>query len=221
MRFIIVGYGRVGQRTADIIASEGHEVVVVDTVPEKVTAAHEAGFEAHEGDGGDESVLEAAGIGEADAVGGLTGDLNVNFSACMIAKDHGCRTVLRIDEDYRREIYETYAEDVDEIVYPERLGAAGAKTALLGGDLNVLADLTESLTAATVELSADSPHLGRRVVELDLPEDVRVYAHGRDREPMTIPMPGTELRAGDRLAVIAERGSVDRLRELLDGARAT
>jgi len=36
----------------------------------------------------------------------------------MIGKEHGCRTVLRIDEDYREEIYEKYDADVDEIIYP-------------------------------------------------------------------------------------------------------
>ncbi len=45
----------------------------------------------------------------------------------MIGKHFGCRTVLRVDEDYREEVYQKYAKEVDEIVYPERLGAAARR----------------------------------------------------------------------------------------------
>jgi trk system potassium uptake protein TrkA len=221
MTFVIVGYGRVGKRTADILRSEGHGLVVVERDEDKASAAAGAGFDVVVGDAEDERVLEEAGVAEADALAALTGDLNANFAVCMIAKGYGCRTVLRIDEDYRQEIYEKYAADVDEIVYPERMGAAGAKTALLGGDLNVLADLTEHLTAATVTVPEDSPHVGRRVVELELPDDARLYAHGSANEPLTIPMPRTVLQAGDRVAVIAERESLETVRAMLGGEEAT
>jgi trk system potassium uptake protein TrkA len=217
MKFVIVGYGRVGARTADILTSEGHEVVIVDNNPEKAAAARDAGLETVEGDGEDERVLEAADIEDADALGALSGDLNVNFTACMIANGYGCRTVLRIDEDYREEIYEKYAADVDEVIYPERMGAAGAKTALLGGTLNVLAELTERLTATTFDIPEGAPVVGRRVVEIELPGNARLYAHGRRKEPMTIPLPRTEVQVGDRVALIAEQSSLDDVEATLKG----
>ena len=217
MKIVIVGYGRVGTRTTDVLTSEGHEVVIVEEDSEKAEQARQDGLEVIEGDGEDERVLERAGLDDADAVGALTADLNVNFTACMVANGHGCRTVLRIDEDYRRDIYEQYAADVDEVVYPERLGAAGAKTALLGGDLNVLGDLTEKLTATTIAIPEGSPVVGKRVVELDLPEGAQLYAHGRDKEPMTIPMPRTAIQGGDRVALVAEPSALDELRATLHG----
>jgi len=221
MKFVIVGYGRVGMRTAGILDPEGHDVVVVDNNPDKVDRARTDGFETVAGDGTDESVLEEAGLADADAIGGLTGDLNTNFTACMIGKEYGCRTVLRIDEDYREEIYEKYAEDVDEIVYPERLGAAGAKTALLGGDFNVVADITESLSVASVLVPEASPLVGQRVVEIELPGEARIYAHGGDREPLTIPLPRTSVAAGDRVAVLASPEDLEDVRAVIRGDRAT
>ena len=220
MQFLIVGYGRVGRRTAEILRSEGHNVTIVEVAPEKAELAEADGFDAVEGSGDDESVLKEAGLETADAVGGLTGDLHANYAACTIAGGYGCRTVMRIDEDYREEIYDEYAKNVDEVVYPERLGAAGAKTALLGGDLNVLADLTETLTAASVHIPADSPHVGRRVVSLELPGNARVYAHGRANEPMTIPLPQTEIRGGDSVAVVAEQDALAEVRAKLTGVDA-
>ena len=220
MKFVIVGFGRVGMRTAQNIQSEGHEVIIVENNHDKIARAESEGFAVVEGDGSDEDVLEVAGLDAADAIAALTGDLNTNFAACMVGKHHGCRTVLRIDEDYREEIYEKYAEDVDEIIYPERLGAAGAKTALLGGDFNVLADITEQLSAASIQIPHGSPAIGKRVVEIDLPADARLYAHGRANEPMTIPLPRTEIRADDSIALISHPDSLAAAREQLRGERA-
>ncbi len=218
MKFVIVGYGRVGTRTADLLRTEGHEVVIIEIATEKAEAARKAGFDVIEGDGGDERVLERTELDNTDALAALSGDLNVNFAACMVAKGHGCRTIMRIDEDYRQEIYEKYAADVDEVVYPERLGAAGAKTALLGGDLNVLGDLTETLTATSIDIPADAAVIGQRVVEIDLPDGARLYAHGRRKEPMSIPLPQTVLEPGDRVALIAEQRSLDSIRATLQEA---
>ncbi|WP_276273774.1 potassium channel family protein [Haloarcula litorea] len=217
MKFLIVGYGRVGTRTAHILQSEGHEVVIVERDQDKVERARKEGFTVVQGDGSEESVLREAGVESADAIGGLTGDLNTNFTACMVGKEHGCRTVLRIDADYREEIYEKYAADVDEIIYPERLGAAGAKTALLGGDFNVLADLTERLSIASVTVPEGSPFIGKRVVEVDLPGDAHIYAHGRGHQAMTIPLPQTTIEAGDSVAVMAAPDGLENVRASLKG----
>ena len=205
MRFLIVGYGRVGARTARVLREEGHDVTLVESDDRKVERARAAGFEVVHGAGSNEAVRREAGVETVDAVGALTGDPNVNFAACMLAKESGCRTVMRIDTDYREEIYDRYAEGVDEVVYPERLGAAGAKTALLGGTFNAIADLTEQLQLSTITIPEGSPVVGERVTQIDLGPNARIYAHGRDREPMTIPLPGTTVEIGDHLALITER----------------
>ncbi len=220
MKFVIVGYGRVGTRTARILGEEGHEVIVVDRDADVVERAREDGFEAYRGDATDEQAFDAIDFSTVDAVGGLTSDVNANFATCTVGDYHDCRTVLRIDEDYRKDIYERYAGDVDEVIYPERLGAAGAKTALLGGDFNVIADLTESLQLTTVNVPDASPAVGNRISEIEVPEDARIYAHGRAGESMTIPLPGTEIEAGDHVAIVAERDAIEAVREVLIGDAA-
>ncbi|WP_049969541.1 potassium channel family protein [Haladaptatus cibarius] len=218
MRFVIVGSGRVGLRTARVLTEEGHDLVIVENNSDKVERARKDGFEVVEGDGSDENALVEAGIDSADAIAGLTGDLNVNFAACMVGKHHGCRTVMRIDEDYRADIYHKFADDVDEVIYPERLGAAGAKTALLGGDFDVIADLTENLQLTTMTIPEGSELIGTHVMGVSLPTDARIYAHGRSHERMTIPLPGTALEGGDRVALIAARDALPAVRERLQGS---
>jgi trk system potassium uptake protein TrkA len=223
MTYVIVGGGRVGLRTARTLAEQGYEVVIVEEDEDTARRARDAGFTVVEGDGGDADVLEKAGIAEAEVVAGLTGDLNVNFAACMLGVEYGTRTVLRIDEDYKEAIYEKYADQVDEIVYPEQLGAMGAKTALLGGNFNTIADLTEELELLTVTIPADSPAIGERVTDLAPAMGInraRVYAHGRTRQALTIPLPGIRVEAGDQVALIAERDAVDAVRATLLGESA-
>jgi trk system potassium uptake protein TrkA len=220
MKFIIVGFGRVGMRNARTLRSEGHEVVVIDTNRARVERAEEEGFRVIEGDGGTEDVLKRAGLDDADGVGALTGDLNTNFSACVIGDAHGCRTVLRVNEDFSEELYERYTDSVDEVIYPERLGAAGAKTALLGGDFNVIADLTERLSVASVQIPEGSPTIGERVIDIELPGDTQIYAHGREDESMTIPLPQVRVEAGDSVAVMADPELLEEVRATLRGEEA-
>jgi trk system potassium uptake protein TrkA len=217
MRFVIIGAGRVGLRTARVLREEGHEVTLIESNTDIAERARTAGFEVFEGDGAHEAILEEAGVDEADAVGALTADLNVNFAACMIAKHHGCRTVMRIDEDYREEIYQKYADEVDEIVYPERLGAIGAKNALLGGSIRAIADIAQHLQVVLFTVTEVSPMNGYTISEVALPAQARILAFGKDGEAMGIPLPDDSLETGDRLAVLADFSVLDEVRQLLVG----
>ncbi|MEZ3115789.1 TrkA family potassium uptake protein [Halobaculum sp. MBLA0147] len=217
MRVVIAGYGRVGSRTARVLDEEGHDVTLVENVPEKAETARERGFTVVEGDASNPSVLEEAGIEDADAVAGLTGNPTTNFEICSLGKEYGCRTVMRLSEDVPDEIYDEYEASVDEVIYPERLGAAGAKTALLGGNFNAIGELTEDLQLTTVTVTEDAPVVGRRVNDLSV-DGARIYAHGRERESLTIPLPGTEIEAGDRLAIVVEGAQIGDVRDALLGA---
>ncbi|MEZ3145279.1 TrkA family potassium uptake protein [Halobaculum sp. MBLA0143] len=216
MRVIIAGFGRVGSRTARVLDEEGHEVTVVERVAEKADRADTRGFTVVRGDATNVTVLEEAGLASVDAVAGLTGDPTTNYDVCSATDDYGCRTVMRLSEDVPDEIYEEYEAAVDEVIYPERLGAAGAKTALLGGNFNAIAELTADLQLTTVTVTEEAPVAGRRVNDVEV-EGARIYAHGREREPLTIPLPGTEVEAGDRLAVVVEGEQVEAVREALLG----
>ncbi|MGM0604745.1 MAG: potassium channel family protein [Halobacteriota archaeon] len=217
MLFIVVGFGRVGARTARVLHEEGHDVVVVENDHAKAERALERGLTVVEGDGSDESVLVEAGLESAAAVGAITGDIETNRSICAIAREYGVRTVLRISEDVSRDMYERYAAVADEVIYPERLGAAGAKTALLGGSLNTIGELSEELQLTVVTIPEGAPVIGHRITDLDLPERSRLYAHGRRREPLEVPLPGTSIQPDDRVALLIERDAVDDVERALLG----
>ena len=195
-------------------------MVLVERDPDRADRARTAEFDVVEGDGGREEVLVEAGVADADAFGALTSDLNTNFAACMIAKHHGCRTLLRIDEDYREEIYQKYADEVDEIIYPERLGAIGAKNALLGGNIQAIADIAQNLQVLLFTITDGSPMNGYSISEVELPANARILAFGKGGDPMGIPLPDDSLETGDRLAVLADFSVLSDVRQLLVGEEA-
>ncbi|NGM68277.1 TrkA family potassium uptake protein [Natronolimnobius sp. AArcel1] len=217
MRFVIIGAGRVGLRTARVLREEGHDVTLVERDEPKCRRARNEGFSVIEGDGSREDLLEEAGIAEANAFGALTGDLNVNFTACMIAKHYGCRTVMRIDEAYREGIYRKYAAEVDEIIYPERLGAIGAKNALLGGTIRAIADIAQHLQVVELTITDDAPVNGYTITELELPADSRVLAFGKREGELALPDDDESLEVGDRVVVLADFDVLSDVRQLLVG----
>ncbi|WP_299266104.1 potassium channel family protein [Halorientalis sp.] len=224
MRIVIMGIGRVGLRTARVLQENGHEVVVVENDPTSADRARKEGLDVIEGDGSTEAVLAKADLATADALGALSGNLNDNFIACMIAKHHGCRTVLRIDGGYREDIYRKYASEVDEVIYPERLGAIAAKNALMGGSIRAVADIARNLQMVELTVTADSPVHGYTLSELELPANSRVLAFGKQDAAYGLPSADASLEADDRLVVLADFGVLDDVCRIVvgdDRARAT
>jgi len=223
MRFVIVGAGRVGMRTARVLREEDHDVVVVEPDETKVERLRDEGFDVVQGDGSREEILLDIGLDDADGLGALSGDLVVNLTACMIAKGHGCRTVLRVDNDDREYVLRKYASDVDEVIYPERLGAVLAKNALLGGNSHAIADIAPNVQLVEFTVTEVSPMRGYTLNELELPADSRLIAFGKSDGPVELPEQDQSIEAGDRLVVIADFDRLDDVRRIIVGetGRAT
>lgn len=204
MRFVIVGAGRVGMRTARVLREEDHEVVIIEPDETKVSRLDDEGFDVVQGDGSDEETLQSVGLDDADGIAGLSGDLVVNFVACMIGKAHDCRTVLRVDDDYREYVVHKYASDVDEVIYPERLGAIAAKNALVGGNIRAVADIAHNLQLVQLTITPESPMRGYSLTELELPADSRLLAFGKADGRLELPGPDDSLEPGDRVVIIAD-----------------
>ncbi|MFB6117935.1 potassium channel family protein [Halosegnis sp.] len=217
MRFVIVGAGRVGLRTARVLREEGHEVTVVESDATKADRLRSEGFDVIEGDGAEKATLVAAGVEGADAVGALTGDFETNILACTIGKGHGCRTVLRVTREYHEDTVRQYASDIDEVVYPERLGAVVAKNALLGGSIRAIADIAQNLQITELTVTESSPMRGYSLDELELPADSQVLAFGKADGSFGLPDEDYSLAAGDRVVVLADYEHLSEVRQIIVG----
>ncbi len=109
MHIVIIGCGRVGSGLAATLASEGHDVVVIDKnrrsfkrLPNdaKITTVVGSGFDR-------ESLIEA-GVEKADALAAVTSGDNSNILCARIARENFQipNVVARIYDPRRAEIYQ-------------------------------------------------------------------------------------------------------------------
>ena len=217
MRCIILGFGRVGRPTAQRMQDAGHDVTVIENDDGKFEAIRKRGLTLVEGDGSNEAVLERADLATADAVAALTDDLDTNLAACSAASEAGCRTVLRISQEISDADYERYSGQVDEVIYPERLGAIAAKNALLGGNIRAIADIAQHLQLVEFTITDSAPMKGYSLSELELPANTKLMAHGKGDAPLTTPDLDETLDAGDHLVVLADFDTLADVRSIVVG----
>ena len=108
MKALIVGVGRVGSAVARRLRDEGWEVVVIDESEEALgRLGPNWPGEFHLGHGMDTSVLERAGIADADAFVASTDGDNTNLVVAQIAKRRFevDRVVVRVLDPHRARWY--------------------------------------------------------------------------------------------------------------------
>ncbi len=95
MHIIIVGAGEVGCNTAQILAHEGHEVVVVESDKRRLERVEELGdIMVVEGSGAHPDVLERAGVEDCDLFIAVTNIDEVNIVACLLAREYSVPTKI-------------------------------------------------------------------------------------------------------------------------------
>ena len=98
MRIIVVGCGKIGTSLIDSLASEEHDIVVIDTnrkVLEEINNMYDVMCVC--GNGADSDVLEEASAGKAELFISVTDSDELNMLSCFFAKKMGAQhTVARI-----------------------------------------------------------------------------------------------------------------------------
>ncbi len=104
MHVIIIGAGEVGGYLAERLRSEGLDVVVIESDPQRAAAVgSDLDVQVVNGSGSNPSVLIEAGIGRADLLAAVTQNDEVNLIASLLAKQHGVKTtVIRVESEAMR-----------------------------------------------------------------------------------------------------------------------
>ncbi|MEW6488213.1 MAG: Trk system potassium transporter TrkA [Thermodesulfobacteriota bacterium] len=95
MRAIVVGAGEVGFHTAERLAQEGHEVVLVENSRDRLREVEERlNVLALAGSGARADTLEEAGIRDCRVFIAVTDVDEVNMVACLLAREYGVPTKI-------------------------------------------------------------------------------------------------------------------------------
>jgi trk system potassium uptake protein TrkA len=212
MRVLIAGGGNVGTYIATELQKAGHEVLIIEVDPDRVSralAAHEAeGVTWLNLDGCEVSSFAKAEPGRADVVVAVTGDDEDNLVISLLAKqEFGVpRVVARVNNPSNEWMFNA-SWGVDVSVSTPHLLTALVEEAVSVGSLVRL--LSFENDRARLSEGIEIQHLG-------LPRDSTVVAVLRS-DHLVVPRGDTVLGAGDEVLVLATVDAEDEVRRLLVG----
>jgi trk system potassium uptake protein TrkA len=213
VRVIIIGGGEVGYNIASTLILERHEVIVVESDPERA-AAFQAQLDALvvTGNGGSPRLLQEIGAAKADLLLAVTQVDEVNIIAALAGHQLGVpKTVARVrDEDYfgGSDAFSRDVLGIDFIIHPERATAdAIAAAILLPGAVHVDYFADGLLAIAELVLGPESPVAGIPMSELQTSDLHFVVGVVRDGQPV-IASGSERLASGDHLLVGASRQQI-------------
>lgn len=214
MYIIIVGLGGIGQNIATIAVAQKHNVVAVDTnVTKCKDMALRCDLVTITGDATNPSVLEEAGISEADALVTTTGSDAVNLIVTMQARRKGVkniRTIVNVREHmdlFKQEgitVHKNPNAIVAEDIYNAMLRPnIGDFVTLAGGKAEIL----------EIEILEKTRANGKMIKDVGLPANVSIIAVERGNE-VIVPNSDTVLQAGDSIFVFVRKNLIDRIFDL-------
>jgi trk system potassium uptake protein TrkA len=204
MYVIVVGGGKVGYYLTKELLAAGHELVLMEKDPGRARQiADEVGSIVLARDGCEGKHMAEAGANRAGIVAAVTGDDEDNLVVCQMAKHHFDvpRTIARVNNPRNEELFRHLG--VDEIISPTRMALAAIEQDIPVHELLHLAQLRGGeLELLEAQIAADSPAVGRRPADIDLPEGCSLFVliRGDSAQPIR---PETIFQAGDKVIAIS------------------
>ena len=213
MKVIIVGCGRVGAYTAASLARLGHEVVVIDKDPDAFhLLPHGFSGRTREGYAFERSVLEEAGISEADALVAATSGDNTNAVVARVAKEvyRVPDVVSRIYDPQRAEIYRRYGIQT---FAPTAWSAGRIIEFIVSGDIereNSFGNGEVQMIAAFVP----EHFVGKPVNDLSVPGEIRPGLIVRMGRGM-LPVSGTTFEKDDQVHALVHETAIEKFQRMM------
>ena len=215
MRIVIIGAGKVGTFIAADLAENGHDVTVVERDPQQVERRRSTeGLEGAEwvvADACEVSELARANLESADVVLAVTGDDEDNLVTSLLAKqEFGVpRVIARVNHPANEWMFtEMWGVDIA-VSAPHLLSALVEEAVTVGSMVRLLQVAGGRARLIEVTLTADSPILGRSIVDAAFPRGSSVVAIIRAGD-VVVPRGDTVFHLGDEvLALVSDESEAE------------
>jgi trk system potassium uptake protein TrkA len=202
VRVIIIGAGKIGRHLARELAEAGHAVTVAESDAEVARRlAESVDALVLEGDGTNMSVLKDAEVSRTDWLLAVTGQDEVNLTACELGETLGAKRVLaRLNDPRNRATFDALGIPV--------VAVTDLISQLISRELDIrhlerIALLARGrISLIEIEVSPSAPT--RLVAELGLPAQTVLVAAIREgaAEEVVVPRGDTMIKPGDRVLVV-------------------
>lgn len=217
---IIVGFGRVGRRTADDLLAEGARVCVVDVDADRLAAATARGVPHVLGDGALEAVLQRAAVSRAQSVVACTNDDAENILVALTAKGLAEDVFLVVRLKDTENEPKALRAGADRVIAPAAIGGHRIAALVLRPSVVDFLDVVTQvggldLVLEEITLAEGAALCGRRLRDAGLREQYGVNVVAvRERAQVrahTNADPDHVLEADDLLVLLGRKGEVERL----------
>jgi trk system potassium uptake protein TrkA len=215
VRIVIVGAGKVGTFIAADLIENGHDVTVVERDPQQVERRRPTegleGVEWVAADACEVSELSRANLDRADVVLAVTGDDEDNLVTSLLAKqEFGVpRVIARVNHPANEWMFtEMWGVDIA-VSAPHLLSALVEEAVTVGSMVRLLQVAGGRARLIEVTLTADSPILGRSIVDAAFPRGSSVVAIVRAGD-VVVPRGDTVFHLGDEvLALVTDESEAE------------
>lgn len=225
MRVIVAGAGEIGWFIAGKVSAEGHDVTIIDKDERRIRQVNdELDVQAMCGSAGSAHVLIKAGIADADLLVAVTGSDETNIVCGSLSRKLGAKQVVtRVDEvTYRKAPEISYRDHfgIDEFISPEMLAALELASFVRNpGSLAVEHFARGQLEMQQLTADRGSPYVGKNLMELNLPEGVKVCSIERNGQ-IIIPHATDQINHEDIITLIGKTEHVVEARDGFEAAHA-
>ncbi|MFA5362772.1 MAG: TrkA family potassium uptake protein [Candidatus Omnitrophota bacterium] len=206
MFVVIVGCGRVGSELAQLLSSEGHDIVVIDKSPASLERlGNTFNGVVLVGNGFNPALLKQINIERADVFCAVTNGDNTNLVAAQVAKRifHVPKVIARVYDPQRAHIYAALGLDV---ISGTTLFASMLRDKIVESLFSSY--LIETKDLGVIEIEVKNGLVGQKIRAVSLPGEFLVAAI-RKVHGVVIPDGDTVLEKGDTLMGVVKVASLD------------
>jgi len=209
MRAIIIGAGKIGFNIAKILVKEKYDVILIEKIEERAKVTQEnLDIQVVVGNGASESILEEAGVKDADLLIAVTEVDEINMIACVLAKNHGVeKTVARVRKlEYAEEgrVKKGLFSQIDLVINPELVTAKEiAKLIDIPEALDVIYYAEGKIQLLELKLTEDAPVAHKSIKDLSYVYPFLIVAIARNNV-MIIPRGSDMLQPNDIIFILAK-----------------
>ncbi len=219
MKVVVAGGGSVGTAIAGELASNGHDVLLLERDPEVVERQRSSDAITWMAvDACEVASLDAAGLATADVVVAATGDDEDNLVISLLAKQEFAvpRVVARVNHPKNQWLFnESWGVDVS-VSTPALITALVEEAVSVGSLVRLLQFEKGAAHLVEVTLAHDSPAGGAAIADLEFPREASIVAVVRD-DHLVVPRGDTVLQSGDEVLVLVTAESEPAVRSLFIG----
>ena len=219
MRVAIAGAGNVGTFIATELLENGHEVLLIEQVPEiaaRIPAA--PGLEIRVADACEVSSLKEANLETCDVVVAATGDDEDNLVVSLLAKQEFAvpRVIARVNHPKNEWLFnETWGVDLS-VSTPHLITALVDEAVSVGRLVRLFQLERGQVQLVEVTLADDAPVTGKAIRDVEVPRDATFVAVVRD-EHVVMARGDTVFHPGDEVLALVTPESEEEVRGILTG----